>query len=261
MQEDVRRALLGQGDEAAAAAVVEDGLTAAGRLAIYRHHVFTTLTAALQATFPVVCRLVDERFFAYAAHHYIREHPPAGPCLFEYGATFAAFLARFEPCRALPYLADVARLEWAMNAALHAPDHAPLARGALPALALEVTGEEVFSLDPSLSLITSPWPIHAIWRANQPEADEARAIDLGTGGVWLEVRRHGDDVGFRGLDPGTFVFRRALAGGRRLADAVEEVMAADSSFDLAEAFAALLRDDLLTGIVRPRPLERAAEPA
>jgi hypothetical protein len=259
LQEDVRRALLGQGDDAAAAAVVEDGLTAAGRLAIYRHHVFTTLTAALQATFPVVCRLVDERFFAYAAHHYIREHPPAGPCLFEYGATFAAFLAGFPPCRALPYLADVARLEWAMNAALHAPDQAPLKHAALEGLARQVTGEEIFSLDPSLALIASPWPIHAIWRANQPEADATAAIDLGAGGVWLQVRRLGDDVGFRALDRGTFVFRQALAEGRRLADAVEEVMAVDARFDLAQAFAALVREDLVTSIARP--LERAAEPA
>ena len=44
---------------------------------------------------PVVCRLVDRRFFAYAADPYIRAHPPAGPCLFEYGATFPDFLAAF----------------------------------------------------------------------------------------------------------------------------------------------------------------------
>ena len=92
VQRNVRRALLGRGDEeAAAVAVADDGLTAHARLEIYRHHVFTTLTAALQATFPVVCRLVDERFFAYAADQYIRQDPPSGPCLFEYGARFPRF--------------------------------------------------------------------------------------------------------------------------------------------------------------------------
>ena len=38
------------------------------------------------------------RFFGFAADRYIHDHLPAGPCLFEYGATFPDFLAGF------PYL-------------------------------------------------------------------------------------------------------------------------------------------------------------
>ena len=65
----------------------------------------------------LVCRLVDKDFFAYAAYKYLREHPPHSRCLVEYGADFADFLARFAPCQDLPYLADVARFEWALNIA------------------------------------------------------------------------------------------------------------------------------------------------
>ena len=250
LQRDVRRALLGRGDDAAAAAVVEDGLTAQARLGIYRHHVFTTLTAALQATFPVVCRLVDERFFAYAADQYIRQDPPAGPCLFEYGATFPAFLAEFPACEGLPYLADVARLEWAMNRALHAPDHVPIEPTVLRDQVSTVSGGEVFCLDPSLSLVVSPWPIDRIWRANQPDADPDVTVDLRAGGVRLEVRRVGDDVVFRGLDPGAFAFRHALAESRRLAEAVGRARAVDEGFDLAAALAALFAEGLLADIAR-----------
>lgn len=250
LQRDVRRALLGRGADQAAAAVAEDGLTAQARLGIYRHHAFTTLTAALQATFPVVCRLVDERFFAYAADQYIRQDPPSGPCLYEYGATFPAFLAGFPACQGLPYLADVARLEWAMNRALHAPDHVPLEPAALQAQASEVNGNEVFSLDPSLSLVASPWPIHRIWRANQPEADADTTVDLTAGGIGLEVRRPGDDVVFRGLDPGVFAFRHALAEGHRLAQAVGRALAVDEAFDLPGTLAAIFQEGLLAGIAR-----------
>ena len=85
-------------------AVVGDGLPPAARLQIYQHHVLTTLTDALQATFPVICRLVDARFFRYAADAYLRQHPPTAPCLFECGQHFPAFLATFPPCRHLAYL-------------------------------------------------------------------------------------------------------------------------------------------------------------
>jgi hypothetical protein len=250
LQWDVRRALLGRGDEAAAAAVADEGLTAQARLGIYRHHVFTTLTAALQATFPVVCRLVDERFFGYAADQYIRQDPPSGACLFEYGATFPSHLAGFPPCEGLRYLADVARLEWEMNRALHAPDHTPLAPSMLQAQAGEISGEEVFALDPSLSLVASPWPIDRIWRANQPEADPDATVDLSAGGVHLEVRRVGDKVGFRGLDRGVFAFRHALAKGHRLAEAAGWGLAADEAFDLPGALVTIYQEGLLAGIAR-----------
>ena len=69
------------------------------------------------AAFPVVCRLVDHPFFAYAAHEFLRDHPPRSRCLAEYGGGFPDFLAAFEPCSSLPYLADVARFEWAIKLA------------------------------------------------------------------------------------------------------------------------------------------------
>src|SRR5262245_39302354 len=105
-----------------AATIRPDGLTSAGRAQVYWHHVFTSLTDVLAATYPLVCSLVDRRFFGFAANRYIRGHPPAGPCLFEYGRTFPEFLAGFPPCAGHLYLPDVARLEWAVNAALHADD-------------------------------------------------------------------------------------------------------------------------------------------
>ncbi len=110
------------------------GLPAEACLRIYRNHLVTTLSAALESTFPVVCRLVDKRFFAYAAHEYLRQHPPQSRCLAEYGAELADFLSGFEPCKDLPYLADVARFEWALNTAATVPEASPLEIEALAAI-------------------------------------------------------------------------------------------------------------------------------
>src|SRR5262245_47902022 len=166
LQRDLRAALLGADPAPAAGAVLDDGLTAEARIGIYRHHVFATLTAVLQAAFPVVCRLVDERFFGYAADRYIRLDPPSGPCLLEYGESFPAFLAEFPPCRELPYLADVARLEWAVHRAPGAPEHDPMTAETLRAVAPERAGDLTIALDPSCTLLASRWPIDRIWRAN-----------------------------------------------------------------------------------------------
>jgi hypothetical protein len=259
LQRDIRAALLGDDGRAAAAAVADDDVGAEARLRIYRHHVFTTLTAVLRGAFPVVCRLVDERFFGYAADQYIRVHPPVGPCLFEYGKTFPEFLEAFPPCRPLPYLADVGRLEWAMQRALHAPDKTVLAREAIRGVAPEAGGHLIFTLDPSVSLLTSPWPVDAIWRANQPEAaGEGATVDLRAGGAALEVRRRGDDVGFRALEPAEFDFRRALLDGCQLAAATERALAVNPGLDLPRALAALFHEGLLIGFTCSPPTREDA---
>jgi hypothetical protein len=235
-------AMLGGDATLAEASVHGDGLGAAARLAVYRHHVLGSLTAVLESIYPVVVRLVDARFFRYAADRYIHAHPPLRPCLFEYGATFGDFLARFTPTRHLAYLPDVARLEWALNAALNAPD-------------LEVAMPQTLSpassvaFHPSVSLLRSSWPIDSIWRANQP-GHEGEVVDLQTGGVCLQIWRVGDEVVFRRLSIAEDALRRALTSAGRLDAAAEAALAADATADLAALVRGLLEEELL---VRPLP--------
>src|SRR6201997_2862916 len=162
LQMRLRRAVLGGDTAGIVAAIHGDGLDPAARVGIYRNHAFATLGAALQGNFPVVCRLVDERFFAYAAHEYLREHPPHSRCLVEYGADFADFLAAFAPCKALPYLADVARFEWAPILAGTVREAAPLPPQALAAVPADKAAYVALRLQPSVRYLGSPWPIDAI---------------------------------------------------------------------------------------------------
>jgi hypothetical protein len=245
VQTAFRAALLdGLDDARLAAEILPDGLTAGARVAVYRHHVRTSLTEALVSTFPVVCRLVDRRFFGWLADCYIRKHPPATPCLFEYGGDFPAFVERFPACAALPWLADVAQLEWAMNLAFHAPDVTPMGPGRLVVTPPDELGALVLELEPSVTYVASRWPIDAIWRANQPGVEQI-TVELDSGSVRLEVRRRDDDVVFRTLPAGSFSFRRALADGEPLERAVDAARAADGAFDVTSEIRALLDQDLL----------------
>jgi hypothetical protein len=239
-----RAALLDQDDDRIAADVLPDSLSPCARVAVYRHHVRTTLTEALVSTFPVVCRLVDRRFFGWLADCYVRKHPPTTPCLFEYGGDFAFFIERFPACAALPWLADVARLEWSMNVAFHAPDVAMIGSDRLAATPPEELGALGVEFEPSATYIESRWPIDAIWRANQSGV-EGTVVDLDSGSVRLEIRRVDDDVVFRALPAGSFAFRRALANHAPLERAVDAGLAADASLDLTSEIRALIDEKLL----------------
>jgi hypothetical protein len=254
LQAAFRHAVLNEPEPALLAEIAEDGLAASARLAIYRHHIFTTLTDVLMSVYPVVCRLVDPRFFAYAADRYIREHLPASPCLFEYGGSLAEFVARFPPCRDLVYLPDVARLEWALHTAHHADAATPLHPSRVAAVPSGETPWLVLRLHPSVAYLASPWPIDEIWRANQPERDAGDAVDLAAGGIQLEIRRHMDDVVFCALDASTFAFRSALAHGKPLAEAAECALALAADFPLPEALRDLLADEIAVDIaLAPTP--------
>ena len=229
-------------------AIAADGLSPSARLQIYRHHILTSLTEALEATFPVVCRLVERRFFAYAADTYIRQHPPEAACVSAYGAGFPDFLEAFPPCHGLPYLADVARLEWALNVAYHAEECQPVGVDALR----DIPGEQIevltFRCAPACILLRSVWPIDEIWRANQG-GDEVTtpAIDLDSGGVCLEVLRWEAEVGFRTLEPAVYTFRAMLAAGQQLGTAVEAAVAVDEAFDCTAALGELFKNGTVIG--------------
>jgi hypothetical protein len=233
LQMQLRQAVLGGDTAEIVAAIHGDGLDPAARVGIYRNHAFATFGASLQGNFPVVCRLVDKRFFAYAAHEYLREHPPHSRCLVEYGADFPDFLADFEPCKALPYLADVARFEWALNIAGTVRKVAPLPRQTLAAVPADEAAYLTLRLQPSLRYLDSPWPIDAIWQANQQ--NEVPAVDLASGGASLEIRLVGDVVGWQRLDSPTFAFRTALVDGLMLAAAIAAATRRDPAFDVAAA--------------------------
>jgi hypothetical protein len=250
LQSAFLRAMFGPDEPQLLETTVGDGLPPAARLQIYRHHVLTSLTDVLQTTFPVVCRLVDERFFRYAADAYMRQHPPTAPCLFEYGAHFPAFLAAFPACRHLAYLADVARLEWALHMAWHAELRVPLDPTELAGLAPHDVALLTFQFDPSVTLLESPWPIDQIWRVHQADEEVDTPVDLNAGGVSLEIRRWEDDAGFRRFDPTISAFRTTLAAGHTLARAAEAALAAGQEFDCITALHELLTDGVIIGFTR-----------
>ena len=152
------------------------------RFNVHRNNFVVSLTEALEATFPAVRKLVGEAFFKGSARAFIDAGPPTSPVLLLYGRGFGDFLDRFEPARSVPYLGDVARLEWARLSAYHAADMAPARIEALAAIPQADAGDARVALHPSFALIRSRWPVVSLWSActgdgSEPDVDMARGED------------------------------------------------------------------------------------
>ena len=137
----------------------------ARRFAVYRNNVYASLIDVLAGRFPVVVRLVGEDFFRAMACAYVAEEPPRSAVLIRYGSSFPVFVAGFPPAAPVPYLADMASLEWAWHAAYHAADAAPSPLAELTRAA-DRAEEAVLTLHPSLAVVRSNHPIVSIFELN-----------------------------------------------------------------------------------------------
>lgn len=216
-------------------------------LAVHRHNVLGGLTEALGAQYPVIRRLVGEEFFAMTALEFLRDGLPQGPVMIGFGAAFPAFLEGFPPAATLPYLGDVARLEYAMHESYHAADVKALDRQALVGHAAEALAQLTLVFHPSLRLVASEYPIGMIWRLNQPENDLLDTAELPDHGECLLIARPDDVVETTVLTTPAFDFLSALAGGATLS-AAQSVSGDD--FDGAGVLLNFLDSGLVAGIKR-----------
>jgi hypothetical protein len=223
IQRAICRSLIKQEDGPASEHILPGKLAPAARLSIYRNTFIGSLTTALRLSYPAIHRLVGAAFFETMARLFIEAHPPRSAYLDEYGARFPEFLAQFEPVASLAYLPGVARLEWAINKALHAPDAEALEVPQLLVFSPADHGRIAFVPHPSVSLAHAEHPVDEIWSAVLAQNDAAMmALDLDAGPVWLLVQRTTDIVITRLKEP-EWRFLAELCASRSLQAAIDAV--------------------------------------
>jgi hypothetical protein len=242
------RAVLDAGADVPAPLLGRNGASPARRFAVYRNNVYASLIDVLAGRFPATARLVGDTFFRAMARIYVEKTPPASPVLLRYGGDFADFVASFPPASAVPYLADVARLEWAWHAAYHAKDAVPLSLSELAA-AGEAAGEVVLTLHPSLHVVRSAYPAITIWQLALREGENEPAR-LPADGEDALVVRPALEVEVRHLPPGGAVFVQALGEGATLSAAAARALSEAPAFDLEANLAGLMTSGAIAGLAR-----------
>ena len=239
IQRALRACLVAHDDGGISTHVAGAGIGAGERLGIYRNTFVSVLTTALRLSYPAVHRLVGADFFEGTAYSFIERHPPKAACLDDYGVEFPTFLWGFAPVSPLPYLPDVARLEWAVGRALHAADAEPLDARRLATLGDAEQARVIFVPHPSLAFVQVRHPADGIWRAVLEEDDAAlSAIDPAASPAWLLVQRLPQGVEVRRMGEPAWRFTAALCAGRPLAAALAEAGEIDAPALLAEHLAA-----------------------
>ncbi|HKY03113.1 MAG TPA: DNA-binding domain-containing protein [Burkholderiales bacterium] len=224
-----------------------DAMSVENRLALYRGNVLAARTKALTAAYPVVAQLVGDEFFEALAARYMRSHPAISGDLNEYGSAFGDFLTHFDAVAELPYLPDVARLEWQAHRSHYAADSEAMTLEQIAEIPAATQVEIRFILRPTCALLRSDYPIAAIWQVHQPRYTGSMDIDLDSGSHFALAHRPQWRVEVRALTVGEYFFLNSLNDDEPLGHAVEIALMQDATFDLNASLAQAFSDRLFAG--------------
>jgi len=211
---------------------IDDHIAVTDRLKVYHNNIIGSLTETLRITFPLIENLVGAGFLRAMARAFIFDNPPQSGCMHLYGTGFDDFIKSYGPAKSLPYLADVATLELAMNTAYFAADDHALAPDALAKIEPDKLGDTVLNLRSSASIKSSTYPLDTI-RAfcldeNIPKPDLTNPVNC-----HLLIHRPELEIHITPLSADEYMALELLRDQTSLGNAVEKTLQQHPDFDFA----------------------------
>lgn len=223
------------------------GLEPAQGLAIYRGSVMGKLVRTLRAIYPVCYRLVGEKFFKATAEKFIHCYPSFSPDLGNYGQQFSDFLADFEPVvTQLPYLPDVARLEWFWHRIFNGEETTPLDLDALGKVSQDKWGDLILHIPKNSMLLESIYPIHRIWAVNQPDYEGHEQVSLAEGGVKIFLWRQHYTMRIDLPSEEEWQLLAAFKQHKRFEEVCETLLARTATLDIPQLLAQVVQRGWIT---------------
>lgn len=220
---------------------------------VYRNNYYISLTEALRSVYVSVDKLVGKGFFDFVAHGYIDAHPSKSGNLHEFGDCFAGFIGSLEQAASVPYIADVARLDWAWHQMFHAKDSEPLDVEVLGEFRHEDFGALHFKFVAAMQILKMDYTIFGLWNhcreipgfENSDDLSYENTIEL------IMIYRSGLDVVVSLVSDAEVMFIEELQAGLCLADATESAMASDMQFQLLDVLQSLFLQEVVSGVELP----------
>ena len=205
-------------------------------LAAYQANGHDLAERALRAAYPVVAALVGGDSFATMACELWHHHPPVRGDLACWGDALPAFVDHNPQLADVPYLADVARVEWALHRAAGAPD-AGADPASFPLLTQADPATFTLRLAPGTAVVTSDWPVASLVTAHLYE-DPSLAVAAGRvqarAAECARVWRQGLRPRIAACTRAEAALLQAVVRGRSLLASLNEALAVDTGFDLGQ---------------------------
>jgi len=198
------------------------------------------LVEAMEEAFPALLTILGNDAFRALIHRYRVAVPSGIYNLSDVGKNLPAFLVSDESTVRLPFLADLATLEWACLRAFHAFERDPLDPAVVAGWGLEDWGGAEVVFQPAVAVVRSEWPVLELWNLRNTPPQGRRGIDLAVAGrpQCVLVRRAGLGVVCDLVSQAQAQVLTALLEGARLGEAMDALAETpDAPLDVATWFA------------------------
>lgn len=219
------------------------------RLSIYRNNTYTSLVAALSETFTNIVHTVGEEFFSVLAKEFIQESPPKTASLIQYGDSFPKFIQQHERIQQLPYLSDLAKLDFARNMAYYAEEKPSLTQTDYAALSPEQLINSVVTPNSSVVLLRSPYAIYSIHRFNENGGHSETSYTTPEFGV---TSRTEAGITSHQLTQPFYDFFDYLTKEATVGEALENVLKQTPDFNASNAIQFLIQSEFGTQLTFPK---------
>lgn len=210
-------------------------------VALYRRLMRNNYMQALTITYPVLHRLVGDRYFKVFARGYMKRYPSTSGDLFAYGQHFPLFLLQLKSPR---LLIELARLEWACHEVDQATDTSPPSQAWWEAMASADPASVTFRLNPTVRLLQCSLPVHRVWHALQPGIAENEIGELlqVPGGTHLLVIRHHGKIRIRDLSRDQLWLLKAMRDRKTVSEVERMAGELMPDVDFSQVFLTLCED-------------------
>lgn len=212
---------------------------------IYQNNVQQALIGYLASVFEACSQLVGEAFFnAMAKQYVINNHPESGD-IHKYGADFSQFIDGFKPAQSVPYLADVASLEWARHRAYYANSFKAFTSQVMSEFKQEEQLALTLGFNESVCLLESNFPVNAIWRKCMEKEPDDSELSLEDSENYLLICKHENTVQVIDIEPNTYLFLKELVHRKNILSAIQEVVEQVGQEPISQGIALAFEYELL----------------
>ena len=216
------------------------------RLSVYAQGYEARMEEALAEVYEAVRHVLGRRAFSAMANGYAAGTPSRDYNLSLAGRHLPGFLAAYPLTRKLPFLPDLARLEWSVAEAFHAFEQAPFQAQEAESWSEQEWMRTRLVFQDWVRLAESAWPILDIWQARHRPVSEVR-VELKGRPQRVLVRRSGFQVSCELLEENKHALLKMLLAGSSLGDLCELLAQrrGDPTLPLTEWFAEWIRGGLI----------------
>ena len=209
------------------------------RLAIYKNNTFQSLIDALAETFPNTEKNVGKDFFSLLGKEFIQSFPPKNPSLIYFGRELPQFIHKHKSTEELPYLANLAELEFQRHCAYYAKDEPILTLNDYAEIQPNDLASKKVIPQASAALLQSEFAVYDIWNLNQ-NPENTKEINFKATQFILTIREETNIYSYS-LEEPTWLFLNYLSIQDSIGVSIEKVTDTFPQFNATEAIQVLIQ--------------------